>query len=352
MNQASPMNRIVYFDIAKGIGILAVLVGHSQVSSALNDLIYSFHMPLFFIVSGYFISSNFQTPRTFIAKKAKYFKYYVISWGLTIVLASLYGAISNAFGGREYDVSQIIGYWVLAGVCGLGYHAQVSGTQLPSIGPMWFVLAMFWALALAEVYKGVRHPIILGGLISVLGLVLNCFLVLPFSIIEGLSASFFVALGYECKKSCYFQTASRRSKTICLCGALAYLAVCLFFNVHIDMVSSSYPLLVIDYAGSSCCSICVLLACRKLEGRIPSEGLLSSMGQKTLRILCVHNVEIDCFPWWLLAKACELIGLPQAFALLLACIRVMGAVLLTLFLDKGVKAECTKRRFSRVISNL
>lgn len=54
------MNRIATFDIMKGIGILLVIVGHSdllvQDSVKLDcySLIYSCHMPLFFIICGFF----------------------------------------------------------------------------------------------------------------------------------------------------------------------------------------------------------------------------------------------------------------------------------------------------------
>lgn len=59
------MQRIRFFDIAKGIAILAVVLGHSAIEA--NDfmpshtaqiilsLCFSFHMPLFFILSGYFM---------------------------------------------------------------------------------------------------------------------------------------------------------------------------------------------------------------------------------------------------------------------------------------------------------
>lgn len=43
------------FDVMKGIAIIAVVLGHfDDIPILLSRLIYSFHMTLFFIVSGYF----------------------------------------------------------------------------------------------------------------------------------------------------------------------------------------------------------------------------------------------------------------------------------------------------------
>lgn len=42
------------FSIAKGLGIILMVIGHSGAPSALVNCIYTFHMPLFFIISGYF----------------------------------------------------------------------------------------------------------------------------------------------------------------------------------------------------------------------------------------------------------------------------------------------------------
>ena len=52
--------RIEYIDIAKGIGILLVVLGHNDfevISVFAQRLIYSFHMPLFFFLSGYFLNT-------------------------------------------------------------------------------------------------------------------------------------------------------------------------------------------------------------------------------------------------------------------------------------------------------
>lgn len=64
--------RLKYLDITKGIAILLMVWGHRVVTYSADDvrLIFSFHMPLFFIISGYFL--NRETPtELFIKKKAR-----------------------------------------------------------------------------------------------------------------------------------------------------------------------------------------------------------------------------------------------------------------------------------------
>lgn len=46
------MERVRYIDIAKGIGILLVIIGHTFPGSYVQRVCYSFHMPLFFFISG------------------------------------------------------------------------------------------------------------------------------------------------------------------------------------------------------------------------------------------------------------------------------------------------------------
>ena len=59
-------------DFAKGLGILLVMLGHSitLMDNPLNTFILSFHMPLFFFVSGMTIKREY-TFKTFIWKKIK-----------------------------------------------------------------------------------------------------------------------------------------------------------------------------------------------------------------------------------------------------------------------------------------
>ena len=58
------MERNTTFDIMKGIGILLVIIGHSDLivkntdSIGPSSLIDSFHMPMFFIVCGFFSTNE------------------------------------------------------------------------------------------------------------------------------------------------------------------------------------------------------------------------------------------------------------------------------------------------------
>ena len=57
-----PPKRIAYLDVAKGIGILLVVLAHNYVRISLPDMgkfIFSFHMPFFFLLSGMLFKPNY-----------------------------------------------------------------------------------------------------------------------------------------------------------------------------------------------------------------------------------------------------------------------------------------------------
>lgn len=62
--------RIEWIDMAKGYGIILVILAHTGVNPRLNHWIYTFHLPLFFFLSGYVFNAgnNF---KDFVFKKLK-----------------------------------------------------------------------------------------------------------------------------------------------------------------------------------------------------------------------------------------------------------------------------------------
>lgn len=62
-------NRKQWLDIAKGIAIILMVIGHTSIPNIASNFIYAFHMPLFFIASGF--TSNFKkhSPSSYMKHK-------------------------------------------------------------------------------------------------------------------------------------------------------------------------------------------------------------------------------------------------------------------------------------------
>lgn len=94
------MQRLQTFDLLKTFAIFLVVWGHCiqhtfqsyYANEPVYRIIYSFHMPLFMIISGYFATSALQLPfKDFIKKK--FFQLIVpsVTWGLlNLILIILY----------------------------------------------------------------------------------------------------------------------------------------------------------------------------------------------------------------------------------------------------------------------
>ena len=70
MNMKLNSGRILWIDAAKGIGLLCVILGHLGVPY-LSTLVYTFHMPLFFFLSGIVFSGSKYSPAEFLKRKLK-----------------------------------------------------------------------------------------------------------------------------------------------------------------------------------------------------------------------------------------------------------------------------------------
>lgn len=126
--------RLEHIDIAKGIGIILVVVGHTATHIGLEKVIYQFHMPLFFILSGVFFKEiNMQFPQAFMINKLRrLYIPYVIN-GLMLFFVFL---------GISFLVWEDTGWSFLGGlkymvliICGIG--------SSPLGGAFWFLRALF-----------------------------------------------------------------------------------------------------------------------------------------------------------------------------------------------------------------
>ena len=122
-------NRNQWIDIAKGITIILMVLGHTSIPKFASNFIWSFHMPLFFIASGWCTNWSRDSIGKFITNKAH-------SLLLPFVLYSSIVIIAN----------QSIGGGNLKGFLCMGWEGYA----------LWFIPVLFFALIVAKLIKSVK----------------------------------------------------------------------------------------------------------------------------------------------------------------------------------------------------
>lgn len=91
-NVVQSKQRLEFVDISKGFLIILVLLGHSSFS--LSRQIYWFHMPAFFILSGYLFKKNEIDFYTNTLIKIKQYLLPYLSWGGAVFTFEFYKLFS------------------------------------------------------------------------------------------------------------------------------------------------------------------------------------------------------------------------------------------------------------------
>lgn len=110
-------------DVLKGIGIVAVVVGHITYNRALVAQIFMFHMPLFFLAGGWLHDAA--TPqRAYLKAKARsllvpYASFLVILWPLELMLAVPAGAAGGRWTWPLLAEPMLFGGGLLTGFAGV-----------------------------------------------------------------------------------------------------------------------------------------------------------------------------------------------------------------------------------------
>nr|WP_304306296.1 acyltransferase family protein [Bifidobacterium catenulatum] len=293
------MQRIRFFDIAKGIAILCVILSHSAieaqfvVSSHFAKLIvsvcFSFHMPLFFILSGYFMHPE----RDFRwAKEARQLLCTYLLTGVAVLLGVTCVATID-HGSRRDALRQ----WGKAVFYGSGDISELTLWPVDfRIGAIWFLLALFWAHLLLHVFaKLPQTPIWVAGCFA-LGYVSARYIWLPWSLQSGMCAVAFLYIGYLAKQHDVLGL-MQRFHWLWLAAGVVWIVDIAFFG-GMSMAMNDYgtkPVLAV--VGSLAGTLC-LVGISECIDKVPVVGsALSLAGRSSLAILCVHLIEDDVLPW-------------------------------------------------------
>lgn len=133
---------IMWIDWAKIIGIFLVTLGHGGlVGEEFKNFIYSFHMPLFFVISGYLYYQ-----RSFVETFKRGLKTLIIPYLLINLILLIYFSvlwIAKGMFSIEVVLSRVIPVFL-----GLGYSTE---TLFPMSGPCWFIIVIFFIQLLVSI---------------------------------------------------------------------------------------------------------------------------------------------------------------------------------------------------------
>ncbi len=285
--------RIEYIDIAKGIGILLVVMGHNDfalVSPFFYKFIYAFHMPLFFFVSGMFFKSDVPFLKLLRRRFDSLLKPYIVItlliffMSLCFTKVGFYEATTRLVksfyaNGHYIDWVQL---WFLPHLFALNIFAFLFYKLSKSIripGLTWVLLVIIQVVGVY--FIGTFWPFTLG--LGGHDLTLYGF---PLSLDMVLVSGFFFILGCEINK---LVPADKFASPITLMVSLAALvAMVIYLPQTIDFNTRSFESLPINTLEALLGITFILALSRQIEKVPQVSAIFRYVGQASLIILIFH----------------------------------------------------------------
>lgn len=277
--------RDVTFDIMKGIGVLLVMMGHTwYICDPIVHVVNSFHMPLFFIVAGYF-SKSYDDVRDGDRCRivGRYFRRLYLPFAFATLLLALWFCVKAIFSPQ---------YWnsVTTTLLSLGW-ASTAPLSTPwgncTTGVVWFLITLLCSKTIflfLSYWKKLILPI--SVFLSFGGYLLGRHaLPLPFCLTQSLIVLPYIAIGWWWR---------RRKPSVWL--IVVFVVSWVLANVFSSMVlyecrMDCYPLDLVGACGGTYLVYLISILIAKYTRYL--SRILVLFGICSLAFICFHYVEIN-----------------------------------------------------------
>ncbi|OQY04321.1 MAG: hypothetical protein B6I22_09750 [Desulfobacteraceae bacterium 4572_123] len=281
-------NRIVWIDTLKAIAIFMVVIGHTiGLPEFTEKMIFSFHMPIFFWLSGSLVREKIRhTPFVdYLKKKARtrlipYLSFSVISYTLWFFLLRHFGTQA------QLNISPM---HTFTGI----FYGNGINHRLDHDTVLWFFLCLFvteiiffWIIKI----RPIKWFVFILALFSIAGYADTWFnrpdgFRLPWNIDIALSMVVFYGIGYLCGP--YFKKGAwMRSHWQWALGVISLIiyTACSLINSKVAVVAGNYGNYFYFYAAA----LSGILFWVIIAMQIPKLSLISKIGDSTLIIFPLH----------------------------------------------------------------
>lgn len=276
--------RIEAFDVAKVLGLMLVCYGHFSPITNIDQVFYSFHIPLFFIIGGVF----FNIDKFSLRKSAQRLLIPYVFYNLIVAILGFF--ISYIHSGNFYTLHEMLNVF-LGILCATSNH---SAPYLP-IGPSWFLIALFLVRCEASlIFKDkVKAAIIIIVQLIIFLLVKPYFLWYVFSLDSVALTMPFFYMGYLSRNE--IVNMINKIKTSCVVPAVLFfgsiLVALVLVNGKVEIYAGNYGNNIFVYLFAGCIgTLCVLIL--STLSLIPAP-ILKNLSEGAILILCLHTTLAD-----------------------------------------------------------
>lgn len=278
-----------WIDIAKGISILLVIIGH--VSGGLTGIwnfrfVFGIHLTMFLLLSGFTLKKRPLSHEYINAKFARLMVPYFLTC-LAVTLTDVFNSWFLKHDPTIKTITKIIGTDIARSFFASGSITSFGSIEFGTrIGAIWFLPSLFLALILFQLLlKATENDNLLGFLsvaAAVIGYLSARFIWLPFSIQSGLFALPFLWLGYVIKKHSVLLKLNARhfilAQIVFLYGVFRG---CCYIGFVTAYANDTVISVVIGLSGCLLIYFVSTVLCRRAV-------ILEYLGKHSLMVLCTH----------------------------------------------------------------
>ena len=281
--------RIGWVDFAKGVAIILMVLGHATTTSPLQNFIYVFHMPFFFVTAGFLLNlRKWGGVGSYITFASKLVKRLLLPYFLAEFLWYPFFVVKEHYFGHMliimfYSTPADMFWGIFMG----------KPTTLP-LSPLWFLLTLFVAeIIFIKLYNrlnevGAEVFVLAVAMCSLLGLCVGKVGALPFGTDIALAAQIFILAGVLIRRYNFVERIDLKT-----CAALTLILAAAFsLNGRVEMSGAIYGEPFLFYAGALSGTLLLMkLSALTTGGKIFS--LISSCGRQSMMILVLHSLTIE-----------------------------------------------------------
>ena len=307
--------KIKWIDIAKGLAIILMVIGHTIPYNTFNIFIFSFHMPLFVILSGitYKMPKNKDDIKNRIKK---YVKQLLIPYFFTLLICTILLTLSD----NTFSLVNIIKQFSKNLIWGNGCDYKLFGINFIGVSPIWFLIALFFSKLFFDIInykinnKDISTNLIIYCFLALAGIMIGKFIWLPQNFDLVLIFLLYLYIGFIFNK---YTKDIEKHKTIVFIICFIIWSACLGFNFNIELEVRSYPYGFLSIIESICASYCIIELCKIFEKNNMLQNILSKIGMISLIILCIHSIEYVIIDWTKLSISIYLIAILRVIFVLI-----------------------------------